>query len=313
MMMFKYPALPPAPRRWPWVVLLAGLVMLQCLLLGWRAGQSRRYATTGLRFSQSIPEEVLQTIEEQQEDANSTKIYASFWGQKQDTVKTEGGHKEENVFCIGYWGDADDCLPVRYQTGNPPGIFGKECAVSTALSEALFGSTDAVGLAVNWQSQSYTISGVFFGKDCVLLAPTKNNLCVAELHGVSTSSPKEDAEQWCRAVGLATPQAIIYGPQRLWVCDCLCWFPLCAMGLVWIICFLRLTQTWPGLLRWIVWLALAVAFALVLPNILRAIPGWLIPARWSDFSFWNSLGMQIGQARQSWAAAPRYWRDYASL
>lgn len=313
MTMPKYPALPPAPRRWPGMVLLAGLVILQCLLFGWREEQNRLYATTGLRFSHAVPMEVLQTIEEQQENANSTKIYASFWGQERDVVKAEGGHKAENVYCIGYWGDAKDCLPVRYRTGNAPGMFGKECVVSTALSEALFGSVDVVGLSVNWQGQSYSICGVFSAKDCVLLAPSKKNLCAAELRGVSMSSPKADAEQWCREIGLEQPQAIRYGPQRIWICDRVCWLPLCAVGLGWLFCFLRMTMTWPGLVRWGTWIFLALTFAVLLPNLLQMIPGWLIPARWSDFTFWNSLGEQISQARQAWAASPRFWRDYGSL
>lgn len=313
MTMFKYAALPPAPRRWLRIVLLVCLVILQCLLFGWRKEQTRRYGTTGLRFSQSIPEEVLKTMEEQKENTGQAKIYASFWGQQRDIVKTESGRKAENVFCIGYWGDARDCLPVRYQKGDAPGMLGKECAVSTALAQVLFGSTDAVGFSVNWQTQNYTICGVFLSKDCVLLAPSRENLYAAELRGVSASSPKADAEQWCRTAGLPNPQAIVYGPQILWICDCLCWLPLCAVGLVWLLVFLRLSLTWPALVRWTTWFALALIGALILPTVLQTVPGWLIPGRWSDFSFWGSLGEQISQSRRAWAEAPRFWRDYGSL
>lgn len=311
MTMFEYPMLPPAPRHWPKIVLLICLVILQCLLLGWREEQSRLYTTTGLRFTQSIPEEVLCAIEEQKEDEKPTKIDASFWGQQRDEVTTESNRKAEEVFCIGYWGNARDCLPVRYLMGDAPGIMGKNCAVSTALAEVLFGSTDVVGLSVNWKAQNYTICGVFLAKDCVLLAPSKKNLCAAELRGVSTSSPKADAERWCKAAGLPSPQAIVYGPQRLWVWDCLCRLPLCLVGLIWLLTFLRLTMTWPGLVRWITWFLLALVFAFTLPDVLLAMPGWLIPGRWSDFSFWSALWERIVQSRRAWAEVPQFWRDYA--
>ena len=32
--------------------------------------------------------------------------------------------------------------------------------------------------------------------------------------------------------------------------------------------------------------ALALAFAWAVPHFLQTLPGWLIPGRWSDFSFW---------------------------
>ena len=314
MTMLNYPALPPAPRRWPWVVSLVLLALLQVLLWGWRQEQYRLYATTGLRFSEVLSEETVQGIlEPEEEETLPSGISASFWGQQLDSVQGADGRKAENVVCIGYRGDARGCLPVRYQAGGAPGLLGKECALSAALAEALFGSTDVVGLSVTWQEQIYTVCGVFAATDCVLLAPSRDHLTAAELRGVSADAPKEDAEQWCQTVGLPTPQAIVYGPQRLWLADCLCWAPLWILGLGWLGCLFHLSLAWPGLLRWLFWFALALVFALLLPLLLQALPGWLVPARWSDISFWEQLWQKIGEGRRALAETPQLWRDYGRL
>lgn len=311
---FEYPVPPAAPRRWPWVVVLVLLLVLQGLLWGWRQEQYRLYTTTGLRFSQPIPEELLQQVlEPEGGKTDNTGISASFWGQQLDTVRARSNRQAEEVFCIGYWGDARDCLPVHYQAGTAPGVLGKECALSTALAETLFGSTDVVGLTITWQGKSYVICGIFSAADPVLLAPSRKNLSAAELHGISIDSPRADVEQWCQTVGLPAPHAILYGPQRCWIADCLCWIPLCFIGTVWLGCFFRLSLTWSGAVRGIAWFILALLFALLLPFLLQSLPGWLIPARWSDFSFWETLGQHIGQSRQAWAEIPRFWRDYTHL
>ena len=309
-----FPALPPAPQRWPWRILLAVAVLVQCLLFGWQNEQHRLYATTGLRFSEPISvQELQQALEYAESENNTAGIYASFWGQRLDVVTTESPRQAENVFCIGYCGTAADCLPVSYQTGTAPGIFGTECAVSSALAETLFGSTDVVGLSVCWQDTHYTVSGVFAAEDCVLMAPSRENLCCAELRGVSTDTPKAAIDSWCRAAGLPAPQSIVYGPQHVWLADSLTWAPLLFAALCVLISFLHLAHFWSRVSRWFVWFALAFIFALLLPAFLNSLPGWLIPARWSDFSFWQILAEQICQEQQALAGSTHFWRDYAHL
>ena len=43
-----------------------------------------------------------------------------------------------------------------------------------------------------------------------------------------------------------------------------------------------------GQRAWILWGSL-FALAFVLPILLEALPPWLVPARWSDFSYWQAL------------------------
>ena len=46
------------------------------------------------------------------------------------------------------------------------------------------------------------------------------------------------------------------------------------------------------------WFVLGGAFllALVLPALLRLLPPWITPARWSDFSYWGGLLPAVGKA-----------------
>lgn len=314
MRMPEFPALPPAPRRWPWRVLLLLGVVVQCLLFGWQQEQHRLYATTGLRFSESLTEqEIQQALNYAESGEDTTGIFASFWGQQLGTVTAQSARQAQNVYCIGYCGTASDCLPVSYQTGAAPGTLGRECAVSSALAEALFGSFDVTGLSIFWQEEQYTISGVFAAKDCVLLAPSQEALSCAELRGVPTDTPKAAIESWCRSAGLPPPQAVVYGPQRTWLADCLVRAPLLLAALFMLITVFHLSLSWPRAVRWFVWFVLAFLLALHLPVFLNALPGWIIPARWSDFSFWQTLAEQIRQSQQAWAGSTHFWRDYAHL
>lgn len=257
MITLEYPALPPAPRSWVRWILVLTLVLLECWLCCWSRKQGRLYATTGVRFDRVLQASELQsaldfTAGEQNED----KVYASFWGEQIGDVGSGTGHKAESVFCIGYYGNAEDCLPVNYCYGTAPGTVGEECALSTALAETLFGIDNVTGLQVTLQGKSYTVCGVFPSVDRVLLFPSEKNLTCAELWGISLDAPKTETENWCAAAGLPTPGCILYGPQWVWLCTLFCWGPLLVTGCLLLIGFFRLSRDWPAVWRDFVWLLL---------------------------------------------------------
>lgn len=308
------PALPPTRRRWGSVLLLLLLALAEFGLCAYAAKQQRVYATTGLRFTAPLSDEqLLAALEYQSGTESAHKIYATFWGQSEKNISADHGFTVQNVVCIGYCGDPWNCLPGKYLSGGSPGSTGKECSVSAALADALFGSNQVVGLSVWMEQQSFRISGVFDSPDAVLLFPTMQGLQCAELTGVSLDVPKADALNWCTLAGLPTPQTIVYGPQKIWFAYFLCGMPLLLTGLCMVILLLRLSFSWPGLVRNGLWLVLALAFALMLPTLLSHLPGWLIPARWSDFSFWEKLAAEIRQNRLIWKRTPHYWRDLAQF
>lgn len=308
----EYPALPPA-SRWNWQILwLFGIVLLSFFLSGYAAGQERLYSTTGLRFSEVLGEEELQAVAAYQGDkTNDSHIYASFWGEGTATVKVNDERSEEDVICIGFYGEAADCLPARYLRGGAPGNTGKTCAISDGLAESLYGSVRVEGLQIGLEGELYEITGVFSARDKVVLYPSRKQLVCAELRGVSADTPRADVEQWCAAAGLPAPRWIRYGPQRIMIVRFLCWLPEILTLTVLLIAGIRMSISWGILARSVLWFALAMGGALTLPVLLHALPGWLVPSQWSDFSFWSNLWEEIGQNSEDWKTAVRYWRDYA--
>ena len=65
----------------------------------------------------------------------------------------------------------------------------------------------------------------------------------------------------------------------------LCWLPLVLAGCFLIMPYLAKLKKLPGL----VWAVLALAFVLALPAIIEILPSWMVPTRWSDFSFYGRL------------------------
>lgn len=306
----EYLALPPARRRWCWPVLIIAVFFLEVALWQHLQQQKRFCQTTGIRFGSAITEDTLEQVEAfVTSEENTQGIYASFWGQESMTVFTQDGRKADSVIGIGYYGSAEDCLPMPYRQGGAPGTSGSGCALSEALAQTLFGSTDVVGMKVRAKRQVYTITGIFVAEDPVFLFPSKSQLTCAELRGVSWDAPKADVEAWCTAAGLPAPECIVYGPQRAWILSLLCGAPLLVTGIAFCASAIRWSYSWPKGLRETIWFALAVLAALMLPNVLEALPGWLIPGRWSNFQFWEDLGENIRDQQRAWTLCVRYWPD----
>lgn len=307
----EYPALPPGRSRMPLLLLLVGVALLEFLLCRNAADQERLCATTGLRFADALSEQEIQrAIALQSEPENLDALYASFWGQSNQTVKGENGRTEEGVICISFYGEASDCLPAQYLCGGAPGSAGKTCSVSESLAQTVFGSIQVDGLKINLLGDLYEITGVFSAKDKVLLFPSMQYLTCAELRGLSGDTPKADAENWCVAVGLPAPQWIRYGPQRVMLARSLCWLPLILTAAVLLGTGIFISTSWKGIMRGVLWFFLVLGAALMLPVLLQALPGWLVPTQWSDFAFWPELLEKVRQNGTARQMAIHYWRDY---
>ncbi len=278
---------------WPWLAAVAVLVGLQLLLQFRAVRTAQRYPALGVAFAAPLTAEQVEAANAwQQSSANATGITASYWGSAQAAVRTALGRTADTT-CIGYTGTAADCLPAEYVQGSAPGAVGQQCALSTALAWQLFGSNDILGQTVTLNRVDYTISGVFTAKTSILLYPAHSGFTHAALRGISQDAPKADAVQWAAAAGLPALQKLDYGPQRVWLARVLCHLPAVLVGFCLLAAFLGLVHSTPPVLRHTAYFAAALAFALLVPYFLQGLPGWLIPGRWSDFSFWPRLLQQI--------------------
>ena len=278
---------------WPWMVAAAVLVGLQLILQFRAVRTARQYPTLGVEFAAPLTaEQVTAANTWQQSDTNINGITASYWGSTQATVSTALGHTADTT-CIGYAGTAADCLPADYVQGSAPGAVGQQCAVSTELAWQLFGSNDILGQTVTLNRADYTISGVFTAKTSILLYPARSGFTHAALRGISADAPKADAAQWAATAGLPALQKLDYGPQKVWLARALCHLPAVLVGFCLLAAFLGLAHSAPPVIRHTAYFAAALAFALLVPYFLQGLPGWLVPGRWSDFSFWPRLIQQI--------------------
>lgn len=284
-------------RNCLWLAAAVLLVVLQLFLQRHAALVAAQNPVLAVQFSAPITAQQLSAAREwEQSPANTQGIYATYWGSTTASVATELGRAADGVTCIGFNGNAADCLPVHYRQGTGPGAVGQRCAVSTGLAWALFGSYNVVGQVVNLAGGSYTISGVFDADGSQLLYPAQSGFTCAGLRGISADAPKAEALQWAAAAGVGTVQGIDYGPQKVWLARVLCFVPAVCAGLGLLAVLLGFARRLPGPLRGAVYFVLALAFALALPQLLRSLPGWLIPGRWSDFEFWKNLARQIAAA-----------------
>ena len=281
-------------REIPWLIAAVLLIALQFLLQYNAAETARKNPTLGVRFAQPLTAEQVSAAQEWElSDANTQGISASYWGSKDTVVATDLGRRAEKVTAIGYCGNAEDCLPTNYLQGTAPGVAGRQCAISSELAWELFGSYDIVGQEVTQDRSRYIVSGVFDAQNRMILYPAQEGFTAAELRETSPDTPKGDACQWAASAGLDTPQSIEYGPQKVWLAKVLCGLPTLLVMLAMLVILLRMMRQLPKLLRSLLFFALAILAALLLPPFLRNLPGWLIPGRWSDFSFWKNLWEEI--------------------
>ena len=278
---------------------------------------------------------------------------AAFWREEKGAeIKTAFPGKEpEEAFAAARTASARAvyisggvalAFPARYVAGTAPGAGQADgCAVSTALADALFGSREAVGLALAVNGETRRVTGIFAAQEAAVLCPvtsaggcTAVELAPAAGGARGTAAPGEnetaqlrrgdgtaanpfaaDPRGSARAVlqaaglGAAAARLLPYGTLR-GMLAALAWLPLAAAA-----CLLArgLWQALPlrGGARWLAGLALALLAALALPAALAALPRWLIPARWSDVSFWSSLGETLRAALFTLTALPDTARDRA--
>lgn len=270
------------------------LVVLQLLLQTRAAHIVQQNPTVTVTLSSPLTAGQLAAAREwEKSNANTQAVTASFWSEKAAAVSADSDRTAEDVTCIGFDGTAQDCLPVEYLQGTAPGVVGQQCAISSTLAWTLFGSYDIMGLTVALDRTEYFISGVFKSKSKTLLYPAQSGFTHAALRGLSPDTPKTDAEQWAAATGAGKITAITYGPQKAWLAQAACALPALIVGLALVVLLLRFICALPGVLHGAALFALALAFAWAVPHFLQTLPGWLIPGRWSDFSFWPTLWTKI--------------------
>ena len=213
--------------------------------------------------------------------------------------------------CIAYSGDASLVWPAKLIDGTMPGIVdGGGCVVSTALAWRLWGGVDVIGMNVEIDGAKRVVRGVFKSDmELALISfrdeDTTRGWSAVELSGGAKNFGREDAERYASAAGLGKPVSILMNGSTVLagVMSALPPIIITVYGFIRIITDIR--KRFPVARKVAIYIILTI-FAVLLPTILGAAPTWLIPTRWSDFSFWGSLLRQAAIGiREFLSVSPR--------
>ena len=272
------------------------LVCLFCLLLFFgfsNRGDISRYSTVSLRYDSPISGS----------SAYSARLYSisrsgggvfwpTFWREHKSAFVSEFSSADAD--CIAFSGDASLVWPFEYISGCEPGVRdGAGCVLSEPLARRLWGSTDIVGMTVDVDGEARIIRGVFKSKAELALISfgdevTDRSWTAAELSGGPENASRSDAESYAISCGLGKPDAVIVAGGQRFLAGALAILPLLipvGYGLALISGLAK--RRYPGSYRNIRFVCI-IALGCMVPVLINALPAWLVPTRWSDFSFWSA-------------------------
>lgn len=259
-----------------------------------------------LRWRQPLDTETTRAALEEQP-------WLTFWCEEIATLAANWRQAEATV--LYYQGDASLVLGADCLSGSLPGVLDAGgCAVSAALAWQLFGSEEAVGLTLSLGDTAYTVRGVFGGEEAVALLPRPDApFTAAELPAEeqTTQDPAGWADARLAESGLPAPDWRLYTTLPAALARLLAFLPLGFGGAVLAAALARRAAGLAFPARDALVFALLAAAALALPAFLAAWPGWLIPSRWSDFSWWGQTARQLGEMARAFLTAPAQGRDLA--
>ena len=273
----------------------------------------RMYTPFSLRFDPLISGQAAVEARKYSIETGGETFWPSFWSEGTALFSVE--FAEARADCIFYSGDASLIWPAEYVEGAPPGVTdGNGCAVSEALAHTLWGGTDVVGKIVEADGKERIVRGVFAGgHELALIAlrdeDTSRSWSAAELSGGPQDAARGDADSFASASGLGKPENVLAGGGPAFLTGALAVFPVIILCVYWLILFLGFLGKQSKLAARLLPFLLIFIFAAALPRLLDSLPGYLIPSRWSDFSFWSGLIKQAGETLREFLSAEPALRD----
>ena len=303
-----------------------GLLSLLCLIMAFSASRQLQemYPAFGLRYRSLITEQQVESVEKYQEELREDgdgAIGATFWKQERRTVSTPRAQVEADT--VFFYGSGADCYGAGFIEGGMPGAGDAAgCAISEQTAWELFGSTQVIGLKValtapdepQSEGRVYTVRGVFRGDAAVVLAgaDADEGFSCVELTGALGGDQRGQAVEFALVSGLGEPDGYCYGNSVAAMGRALCFAPLFFAGMCLTACLLRMVRLVRRPWREAVWFVLALALALCLPFALEALPAWMVPAQWSDLSFWPQLWQTCRERLREWFAMSPNAKDVAA-
>ena len=243
--------------------------------------------------------------------AADAKSQPTFW--TETTLTLQGKYHTTKSRVLLYSGDPTLVYGAPCQQGGQPGPLDQTgCSISSVLAHQLYGSQNAVGVELRTQKKRYVVRGVFEDTQALALLPDGDASFTAvelAMDDAAHQNPQDWVMQQLLTCGLPTPDWILYLPEFAAVVSAFGWLPTVFGGVLLVAWLLRVYRNWTISVRDIAVFFLLLVVALLLPAFFSLWPQWLIPPRWSDFSWWGILGQQLEQRRIDWLSMPPAGRD----
>lgn len=245
--------------------------------------------------------------------AEDLGLNLALWKEDSETVTAEL-ERSSVAQRISVYGSPTLCFPAAYLYGSAPGAGQWDgCAISAGLADALFGSREVTGLKLMMNGENRRVTGVVEGKECFLICPdvtaSDAGYTAASLEIKNGNNPRGTIQNLLQSAGLSENDTELLPTGTLrQIINAAAWIPLSIAAL------LFLNQLWRlaplgKMGRQVAAFALLLMAALALPDLLAALPRWLVPSRWSDMNFWMDLGNLVQQSLMAFVSLTNAIRD----
>ena len=294
-------------------VLVWGIFCALLIVCFTGANVIKQYSSISLRYSSPISGRDAYAARQYSVARNDQiTFWPTFWREYKASFSATFVTVEAN--CIAFSGDASKVLPVKFITGSAPGILDSNgCAVSEALAWLLWGSTDVVGMDVEVGGEVRVVRGVFEGYGELALVPysdedTAGSWSAVELSGGPDNVVRKDAESFAVTSGLGMPDQTLMGGE-VPLAIAIAVLPLLIPAIYGLWSFVQYIRKRYPIVKKLIPFLILFAFATLLPIILGVLPEWIIPTRWSDFSFWRDLFKQAAKSLRVFLSISPQTRD----
>ena len=151
------------------------------------------------------------------------------------------------------------------------------------------------------------------GKECFLICPdvtaSDAGYTAASLEIKSGNNPRGTMQNLLQSAGLSENDTVLLPTGTLrQIINAVAWIPLTIAALLFLHQLWRLAP-FGKMGRQVAAFALLLMAALALPDLLAALPRWLVPSRWSDMKVWMDLGNLVQQSLMAFVSLTNSIRD----
>lgn len=286
------------------VVLFFCLLYLICAVYALKGAREiqRVYPGWSLRLNEEISHKDAEDIKNNIIDSSTELPFPTFW--TEEKISMESYRKKITEKVVYYNGKAALALPTEFLSGAYPGELDTESvAVSNYLACELWGTEDAIGCTFKVDKKEYTVCGVFKSeeKTAIINGIEEKNLSWKNIEFLESSIdiPKEKLEKNIEQFGIAQDVHYIDGEGLSSIMRFAFYIPV-LIGTV--ILFIYISRLLPkrSIFKGVVIFIICLILAAILPKLVATLPQWLLPTKWSDFTFWTGIFEGFEEEIKNW-------------